>query len=110
MALSSGATKELVAGYISGLGNYIAAFTSSSVEASGGSYARQQTTWSAGTAGDGIYSGSEVRVNVPAGTYTHFGIFSAESGGTAVEVKAFVAEQIFSGPGELLITPTITVS
>ena len=109
MALSSGTTKELVAGYLAGLGNYVAVFTNASTEATGGSYARKQTTWAAGTAGDGIYTGSEVEIDVPVGSYTHFAIFSAASGGTAIEVKAFAAAQDFSGAGKLLVTPSITV-
>src|SRR6478735_6212615 len=53
--------------------------TTGANEQSGGAAARKQTTW-AGGADDGVVPGSEVTIDVPAGAYTHFGVWSA--GGT----------------------------
>ena len=109
MALSVGATKESAAGYLAGLGAWVAAMTNASTEATGGGYARKQTTWSAGTGGDGIYTGSQVEIDVPAGTYTHIGIYAASTGGSAIEVIDIV-DQVFASAGKLLVTPSISVT
>lgn len=108
MALSVGTTKESLAQNLSTMGSWIAAYTNATTEATGGSYARKQTTWSAGTAGDGIYSGSQVEIDVPAGTYTHVAVFAASTGGSAIEVID-ITDQVFASAGKLLVTPTITV-
>lgn len=49
-------------------------------EASGGTYARVALSWGAASAGDA--DAAEATVDVPAGAYTHYGIWSASTGGT----------------------------
>ena len=86
MALSVGATKGKHGGIPCRTWGLGCRNDNASTEATGGGYARKQTTWSAGTGGDGIYTGSQVEIDVPAGTYTHIGIYAASTGGSAIEV------------------------
>lgn len=112
MALSQGSTREELAKKFTELGSWVAVYQSGgSTEASGGSpaYARKQTTWSAGTPADGIYVGSQVEIDLPAGTYSHVGIFDSVTGGNLIEKKAITSKTL-DGQGKLLITPTITIS
>ena len=111
MALSQDATKEALATAFTGLGNWIAVFTSGgSTEATGGSpaYARKQTTWAAGGT-DGIATGSQVEIDLPAGTYTHVGVYTASTGGTLIE-KTAITSTALGAQGKLLVTPPITVT
>lgn len=107
-------TKEALAVEFSSMGNYIGLFSdlAATTEASGGGYARQQTTWSAGAA-DGQVAGSLVSVPVAAGTYYWAGVFSAATGGTLIDrVKIGTGDtgiQI-STNGKIEITPTISVT
>jgi hypothetical protein len=70
-----------------------------------------QTTWSGGTS-DGIVVGSGVTIDVPAGTYTHAGIWSAATGGTFVGSTAIGGGGgiIVSAQAQILVTPTFTES
>ncbi|HMS74201.1 hypothetical protein [Gordonia sp. (in: high G+C Gram-positive bacteria)] len=111
MPLSQGSTKEALAGDLAVKATWVAAMTSASAEASA---ARKQTTWSSGTAGDGVYTGSQVEIDVPAGVYTHIGYFLASTGGSLVQVNEIKAggspaPQEFTGAGKLLVTPQIEV-
>ena len=111
MALSQNATKEALATAFADLGSWVAVFTSGgSTEASGGSpaYARKQTTWDGGAV-DGVATGSQVEIDLPAGTYTHVGIYSAASGGTLIE-KTVITSTTLGAQGKLLVTPTITIT
>ena len=108
MALSVGATREALAGDLSAKGSWIAAYTSSSTEASGGGYLRAQVTWSGDTPADGIYASTKALIPVPSGTYTHVAVFANSTGGSPVEVVE-IADQVFSSPGTLEVTLTITV-
>ncbi|QKT13946.1 hypothetical protein HUN07_04355 [Rhodococcus sp. W8901] len=78
-------------------------------EASGGApaYARVATTW--GAPANGQMTGSQVTVNLPAGTYTHAGLWSAATAGTFID-KVAITEMKLSAQGTLLITPTFAVS
>jgi hypothetical protein len=77
-------------------------------EVAGGSYARQQTTWGAASGGDRV--GSDVPVAIPAGTtVTHWGLWSAETGGTFKGGFALSAPEMFGGAGTLNHTPTLAV-
>jgi hypothetical protein len=107
------ATKELVAGYVTGLGDYISLHTgdpstTGANEATGGSpaYARKQTTWSAGSS-DGIYTGTEVSIDVPAGTYTYAGVWSAVSGGTFRGSQA-ITSATYGGQTVVKVTPSFS--
>lgn len=80
-------TKNSLASAYVGLGTWVSVHTASpgttgANEVTGGTpaYARKQTTWGTPTAG--VVSGSEVTFDVPAGTYTHWGLWSAQTGGT----------------------------
>lgn len=107
------ATHQAAADAIKGLGAYIsvhtaAAGTTGASEASGGGYARQQTTWTSGTTG--TVSGSAVNVPVAAGTYVEGGIWSASSSGTFVGSAAFSGGNVVvSGTGaSISVTPSLS--
>lgn len=108
------ATKEAIAVYFGTLGDYISLHTADpgstgTSEATGGSYARQQTTWAAGGS-DGVITGSEVTfASIPAGTYTHAGVWSAASGGT-FRGSATLSSVTLSTTGDVRVTPTFTES
>jgi len=110
------ATKEAAAVEVAGLGNYISLHTgdpgtTGTSEATGGSpaYARKQTSWSNGAA-DGSVSGSQVTFDVPSGTYTHIGIWTAASSGTFIGGFALSSSAALGAQGQVLVTPTVTVS
>lgn len=105
------AEKNAIADYEVTRGAYYSVHTASpggtgANEASGGSYARQLSTFSAASAGSAV--GSQVTVPVPAGTFTHWARWSASTGGTVREDGAFSASQGNSAAAsEIKITPTI---
>lgn len=98
---------------VASAGTYISGHTadpgsSGTSEVAGGSYARQQTTW--GSASDGDRTGSQVSVPIPAGTtVTHWGIWSAASGGTFLGGFALSASEAFGSAGTWQHTPTIDI-
>lgn len=107
------ATKETAALAVTGLGAYVSVHTADpgttdTSEASGGSpaYARAATTWTGGTS-DGIVTGSAVVIDVPSGTYTHIGLWSAATSGTFIG-SAAITSTTFAAQGTLAITPTVT--
>lgn len=110
------ATKEAGATAVTGLGNWISLHTSDpgttgTGEATGGSpaYARKQTTWAAGSA-DGVVNGSAVSFDVPAGTFTHVGVWTAATSGTFVGGFALsTSTGALPGQATVAVTPTITV-
>lgn len=81
--------------------------TTGASEASGGSYARVATTW--GTVTAGAVTGSQVTINVPTGTYTYFGIWSAATAGNWV-TGGTITSTTMSSAGQINVTPTITVT
>lgn len=112
--LTDSALNDAVNG-IAAAGTYISAHTADpstggGSEVTGGSYARQQTTWGAAAAGARV--GSQVAVPIPAGTHvTYWGIWSASAGGT------FKGGFLLSGGGETFTnagflnhTPTLDVN
>lgn len=48
-------------------------------EATGGAYGRKQLAWNPAAGGDA--SAAEVTIDVPAGTYSHFGLWDSAIGG-----------------------------
>ncbi|MER7167037.1 hypothetical protein ABT336_13345 [Micromonospora sp. NPDC000207] len=74
-------------------------------EATGGSpaYARKSATWSSASGGSKALS-SAVTFDVPAGTYTHVGYWSAGSGGTYSGSRALTASTTFGGQAQLTIS------
>jgi hypothetical protein len=76
--------------------------TTGANEVAGGAYARVQTTWTAGV-------GLQVLINVPAGTtITHFGMWSAGSGGIYGGGGPLAANVTYTDAGTYLLTPTVT--
>lgn len=112
MALTN-AAKEAAALAVTALGNSISLHTADpgttgASEATGGTpaYARKTTTWAAG-ASDGVATGSPVVFDVPAGTYTHLGVWNGSTfiGGAALSASTGAL------PGQQTVTvaPTVTV-
>jgi hypothetical protein len=96
---------------VTALGDYISAHTADpsttgANEVVGGTYARVQTTWGASSSGD--QTGSEVDLNIPGGTtVTHWGVWSAGSGGTFIGGFQLDSSETFGADGILKLTPTI---
>ncbi len=116
MAIATNAMKEILSMAYGSTASWVSAHTADpgttgANEATGGSpaYARKQTTWTPG-ASDGVNSGSQVTIDVPAGTYTHLGISSASTAGTFYDSYALPTAQTFATQGQLLVTPTFTQS
>jgi hypothetical protein len=110
------ATRESAALNVTGLGAAISLHTADpsttgGSEATGGSpaYARKTTTWTGG-ASDGSVVGSEVTIDAAAGTYTHWGVWSATSGGTFIAGFALSSSVVLGAQGQVKLTPTITAS
>jgi len=110
------ATKETGALSVTGSGSWISLHTgdpstTGANEATGGSpaYARKQTTWTGGTS-DGVVAGSAVSFDVPAGTYTHIGVWSASTAGTFVGGFALsTSTGALPGQATVAVTPSISV-
>lgn len=80
--------------------------TAGANELTGGSYGRVATTWGAVT--DGSVTGSAATINVPAGTtITHWGLWSAGSGGTFYVGGPLSAPEDFGSAGTYALTPTL---
>jgi hypothetical protein len=81
--------------------------TTGTSEVSGGSYARQVTTWGSASSGDRV--GSQVTIPIPAATtVTHWGLWT--SGGTFKGGFALAGgSEAFTNAGNLLHTPTLDV-
>jgi hypothetical protein len=116
MALAVNATKEALADAFIALGTYVSLHTASpgstgTNEATGGSpaYARKQTTWSADAVDDGVRAGTEVTIDLPAGTYTHYGIWTAATSGTFIDGGA-ISSTTLGAQGQIKVTPTYTQS
>lgn len=108
-------TKEAAALAVTARGNWISLHTADpgvtgASEATGGTpaYARKQTAW-AGGASDGVVAGSAVSFDVPAGTYTHIGVWSASTAGTFVGGFA-LSSSTGALPGQAVVNVTPTVS
>lgn len=115
-SVSTNAAKEAAALALTALGGYVSLHTASpsttgANEASGGSpaYARKLTTWTGGSS-DGVVPGSQVTIDVPAGTYTHFGIWSASTAGTFITGGTLSASTTLGAQGQILVTPTTTAT
>lgn len=107
-------THQVASNAIAALGDYISlhtadAGTTGASEATGGGYARVQTTWTAGSTGTN--TGSVVNISCAAGTYTQGGIWSASTSGTFVGSAAFGGGNVVvSGTGaSISVTPSVTV-
>jgi hypothetical protein len=77
-------------------------------EPSGGTYKRQKTTWA--HASGGTYTGSQVTIAVPAGTYTFMIVMDAATNGNLIDWCQIPSTPIPSGGGKILVTPQYTQS
>jgi hypothetical protein len=75
-------------------------------EASGGSYAREQTTWSSETTG--VQQGTQVTISAPAGTYTNAFLASSSTGNNMTDNLAFASPITLLVAGQITFTPTYT--
>lgn len=83
--------------------------TTGASEVTGGTYARVATTWGAPT--NGSSTGSQTTLNVPAATtVTHWGLWTAATGGVFHYGGALAAPESFGSAGTLAHTPTLTVA
>lgn len=105
--------REQAALAVTALGSWVSLHTADpgttgASEATGGSpaYARKQTTWTGGAV-DGSVPGSEVTIDVPAGTYTHYSVWSASTAGTFVHSAALSSSVTLSAQGQVKVTPTV---
>lgn len=109
------ATKEAAALAVTGRGNWISVHTgdpgaTGANEATGGGYARAQTTWAGGGA-DGVVPGSQVSITLPAAAgYECLGVWTAATGGTFVGALEFDGGPIgaISEPFTLAVTPSVS--
>jgi hypothetical protein len=114
MAIAIAATRQALAATYATQGTYFGLATGApgttstpANEASGGSYARVATTWTAGSGG--IENGSAVTINANAGTYTYAILCSAATGATMVD-NAAITSTVLSAAGQIVLTPTYTQS
>ena len=114
MAIAVTATKNSLCNNYASQGSYISVHTgdpgsTGANEATGGSpaYARVATTW--GSASNSQVAGSQVTINLPAGTYTYAGIWTAATNGTFID-KVAISSTTLGAQGTLLITPTFTMT
>ena len=104
------ASKDTAVNALTALGSYISLHsgdpgTLGSNEVGGTT--RQQTTW--GTSSSGTAAGSQVTFSsVPSGSYTHYGVWTAPSGGTFRWGFALSPGITLSDVGTVLMTPRVT--
>lgn len=78
-------------------------------EVTGGSYARQAITWGPASAGSKAINEDPVFQVPSSTTITHFGLWSALSGGTWRGGAALPVSQAFSSPGTFTVD-SVTIS
>lgn len=85
--------------------------TTGASEATGGSpaYARKPVTFTAGSS-DGTVSGTAVVFDVPAGTYTHIGLFDSVTAGTFRGGQALGSSFVAAGQDAVAVAVSLTVS
>lgn len=105
-------TKNVAVDAVIALGNWISLHTADpsttgASEATGGSYARQQSTFGASSAG--VATGSEVTfTGLVAATYNFFGQWSAVTAGTFRHGNVLTPSMTLGGTGTLKVTPSLT--
>lgn len=114
MPIATNVQKETLSTAYGNAGGYISAHTADpgttgTSEATGGApaYARKLTTWTPG-ASDGVNAGSQVTIDVPAGTYTYIGLWTLATAGVFLDKYLLPTAQTFASQGQLLVTPTFT--
>jgi hypothetical protein len=81
--------------------------TTGANEGSGTGYARDDTVWAAANPATGTKAGSQAAIGTAAQTYTHWGQWTAASGGTFHMGGALPAPEVYGAPGQYLLTPTM---
>ena len=105
------ASKDTAVNALTATGSYISLHTGDpgtvgSSEVSGGSYARQQTTWGSSSSGTAV--GSQVTFSsVPSGSYTHYGVWSSLTGTFRWGFQLSPGVTL-SSSGTVLMTPRVT--
>lgn len=114
MAIAVATTRQALADAYKALGAYVGLATGDpgttatpANEATGGSYARVQTTWTSATGG--VVNGSAVTINAAAATYTYSFIATGLASATQID-KCAITSTTLSSSGQLIVTPSITVS
>lgn len=114
MAIAVATTRQTLANAYTALGGWLGVTTGAPgagpavlLEATGGGYARKQTTWTPATGG--VSNGSAQTIDVPAGTFTHSILCSAATGSTMLDWSDWV-DAVLPAAGQLICTPTITIS
>lgn len=82
--------------------------TSGTGETSGGGYARQALSFSAASSGTAV--ATEVTFDVGAGTYTHFGTWTASTGGTFRGGNSLSTSAVISPSGQVKVTVSVPVT
>jgi hypothetical protein len=104
------ASKDAAVGALTALGTYISLHTADPGTVGSNEQAgttRQQTTW--GSSSSGTASGSQVTfTSVPGGSYTHYGVWTAATGGTFRWGFALSPGVTLSASGTVLMTPRVT--
>lgn len=113
MAIATTGQKNTLASAYAAAGSWVSLHTGTpgstgASEATGGSpaYARKQTTW--GSASGGAITGSSVTFDVPLGTYSHWGLWTASSGGTFLDGGALSSSVTLSAQGQVVAPITYT--
>jgi len=109
MAIRIDTTRQALADAYGGLGKFLGLATADpgaapapANEASGGSYARVATTWSAKVGG--WEQGTACTVTADAGTYTFAILCSAATGDTMID-NCEIDKTILSTAGQIVLTP-----
>lgn len=91
VAIKNGVLNQVFRGtdYAAGVATHVSLHTADpgdngANELTGGTYARQAATWAVAANGAMTLSGAATFTGLPTGTVTHFGAWSASSGGTYV--------------------------
>ena len=114
MAIAVATTRQTLADAYKVIGNYVGLATADpgttstpANETSGGSYARVATTWT--SASGGVVNGSAVTINAPAGTFTFAFLATAATGNNMFD-KCSITSTTLSSAGQIIVTPSITIS
>lgn len=115
MAVATNTMKNALCAAYAAQGLYLSLHTAapgstgaSEVSAGAGGYARKSLTW--GAPANGSVSATEVKFDAPAGTFTHWGLWSAASGGEYRDGGALAAAVTISNPAQISAPATYTQS
>ncbi|MFD3594255.1 hypothetical protein ACFWU5_16125 [Nocardia sp. NPDC058640] len=117
MAIAVAATRQVLADAYKGLNGgstvWVSLHTSDpgstgTGEATGGSYARVQGTWSSGSGG--ALTMAELTFNAPAGSFAYAGLWSANTAGTFHDKCALAPSITLGSAGTIKVTPSFSVS